>query len=93
MRLRQQAAALDNVIRTDRFDGQRNRIAQHVRDYDEGMRELNARYPEQLDVTRGPDAVGEDVRFIFAGIIAGLLVGVLACIVKFRAWEYFGGTW
>lgn len=80
------------VIHTNRFDAQKNRRARHVREYDEGMRELNARYPEQLEATRGPDCIAEDLRFLKFGLFAGLAVCIVATLVKFRAWEFLERT-
>lgn len=76
------------VIHTNRFDADRNRRARHVREYDEGMRELNARYPAHLEATRGSDCISEDLRFLKFGLIAGLAVCIVATLVKFRAWEW-----
>lgn len=94
-RLRQQITALDNVIRTDRFDGQRNRQAKLDADYASGLAEINAPVPgmEQLRQTRGPDPISADVAWIMFGLLAGVLVGVLGFVVKFRVWEYLGGVW
>lgn len=75
------------IIRTTRFDSARERRAKLAREYEEGMRELNARYPEQLDATRGPDCIDEDVRFIMRGLAAGLIVGLVLTGWKF--WPAF----
>jgi hypothetical protein len=72
------------VIQTNRFDAQKNRRARHVREYDEGMRELNARYPEQLEATRGPDCIDDDVSFMLR--VAGLIVGGLVFAIFLYAW-------
>lgn len=74
----------DNIIRTTRFDQQRNRRAAHVREYEEGMRELNAKYPEQLEATRGPDCIDDDVSFMMR--VAGLIVGGLVFAIFLYAW-------
>ena len=73
-----------SVIHTNRFDHQRNRRARHVREYDEGMRELNARYPEQLEATRGPDCIDDDVSFMMR--VAGVIVGGLVFAIFLYAW-------
>ena len=72
------------VIRTNRFDSDRNRRARHVREYDEGMRETNAKYPEQLEATRGPDCIDDDVSFMMR--VAGLIVGGLVFAIFLYAW-------
>lgn len=81
-----------SVIHTNRFDSARDRRARHVREYEEGMRELNARYPEQMEATRGPDCISEDLHFLKFGLIAGLAVCIVATLVKFRAWEFLERT-
>lgn len=75
---------MSNIIRTDRFDHQRNRRARHVREYDEGMRELNARYPAQLEETRGPDPLHDDISIMAR--IAGLILGGLVFAIFLYAW-------
>lgn len=72
------------VIRTNRFDSDRNRRAAHDREYDEGMRETNARYPEQLEATRGPDCIDDDVSFMMR--VAGVIVGGLVFAIFLYAW-------
>ena len=72
------------VIHTNRFDAQKNRRARHVREYDEGMRELNARYPEQLEATRGPDCIDDDVSFMLR--VASVIVGGLVFAIFLYAW-------
>lgn len=74
----------DNIIRTNRFDHQRDRRAAHVREYDEGMRETNARYPEQLEATRGPDCIDDDVSFMLR--VASVIVGGLVFAIFLYAW-------
>lgn len=76
----------DNIIRTTRFDHQRDRRAAHVREYDEGMRELNAPPPDmvQLPQTRGPDCIDDDVSFMMR--VAGLIVGGLLFAIFLYAW-------
>lgn len=75
---------MGELIRTTRFDHQRDRRARHIREYDEGMRELNARYPEQLEATRGPDCIDDDVSFMMR--VAGLIVGGLVFAIFLYAW-------
>lgn len=76
MRSRHDPAYLaDNIIRTDRFDANRDRLEQITRDYDAGMRDLNVRYPAQLEATRGPDAIDEDTTW--AAIIVTALIGFI----------------
>ena len=89
-RLRQQMNALDNVIRDDRFNAARERKAMIDREYDNFMREVNAAPMEQLEATRGGDPIADDLAWIAFGLLAGVMVGVLAVIVKFRIWEFFG---
>jgi len=72
------------VIHTNRFDAQKNRRARHVREYDEGMRELNARYPEQLEATRGPDCIDDNVSFMLR--VASVIVGGLVFAIFLYAW-------
>ena len=74
----------DNIIRTTRFDHQRDRRAAHVREYDEGMRELNASYQAQLPQTRGPDCIDDDVSFMMR--VAGVIVGGLVFAIFLYAW-------
>lgn len=65
------------VIRTTRFDSARERRAKLAREYDEGMRELNARYPAQLPQTRGPDPIGEEITaagFIVSALVVAIFV-------------------
>ena len=75
-----------NIIRTNRFDSDRNRRAAHVREYDEGMRELNAPPPDmaQLPQTRGPDCIDDDVSFMLR--VAGVIVGGLVFAIFLYAW-------
>lgn len=73
-----------NIIRTVRFDSDRDRRARHVREYDEGMRELNARYPEQMEATRGPDHLHDDISMMAR--IAGVIVGGLVFGIFLYAW-------
>lgn len=73
-----------NIIRTNRFDSDRNRRARDVREYDEGMRETNAKYPEQLEATRGPDCIDDDVSFMMR--VAGVIVGGLVFAIFLYAW-------
>ena len=73
-----------SVIHTNRFDHQRDRRVRHIREYDEGMRELNAKYPEQLEATRGPDCIDDDVSFMMR--VAGVIVGGLVFAIFLYAW-------
>lgn len=75
---------MGELIRTNRFDHQRDRRARHVREYDEGMRELNARYPEQMEATRGPDPLHDDISMMAR--IAGVIVGGLVFAIFLYAW-------
>lgn len=65
-----------NVIHTNRFDTDRERRAKMQDEYRRGLAELNAPLPdmEQLDATRGPDPVGEDVRTVIATVLIGAVV-------------------
>lgn len=65
------------IIRTTRFDSARNRRAKLAREYDEGMREINARYPEQHRAKRGPDPIGEEITaagFIVSALVVAIFV-------------------
>ena len=73
-----------NIIRTNRFDSDRNRRAALSREYEDGMRELNARYPEQLEETRGPDPLHDDISIMAR--IAGLILGGLVFAIFLYAW-------
>ena len=75
---------MGELIRTNRFDHQRDRRARHIREYDEGMRELNASYQAQLPQTRGPDCIDDDVSFMMR--VAGLIVGGLVFAIFLYAW-------
>lgn len=88
------------IIRTTRFDSTRELRAKNVREYDDGLRELNAPPPDmaQMRQTRGPDCIDEDVRFIMRGLAAGLIVCLIALIIKkgpviAQAWAAWGATW
>lgn len=75
-----------SIIHTTRFDSDRERRAKLAQEYRDGMRELNAPPPdmEQLPQTRGPDPIGEDLRFIMLGLCAGLVV----CLVL-TGWKFW----
>lgn len=75
---------MGELIRTNRFDHQRDRRARHIREYDEGMRELNASYQAQLPQTRGPDCIDDDVSFMMR--VAGVIVGGLVFAIFLYAW-------
>lgn len=77
------------IIHDDRFNADRERREAHTRVYDEGMRELNAPYPEQREPTRGPDPISDDMAWFAFALLYAVLFGVLAVIVKFKVWEWF----
>lgn len=71
------------VIHTTRFDAQRNRRARDLREYGDGLDELNG-YPP-LPVTR--EAPVADARYVPLGLIAGMAFAAAVACFKFRVWE------
>jgi HAD superfamily hydrolase (TIGR01490 family) len=65
-----------NIIRTDRFDSDRNRRAKLQADYHADLGEMNAPVPGmgQLPQTRGSEPIGEDVRTVVATLAVGSLI-------------------
>lgn len=73
-----------NVIRTNRFDTDRERRAKMQDEYRKGLADLNAAPMEQLEVTRGPDPIGDDVSTMMKW--AGIIVGALVFSIFLYAW-------
>ena len=71
----------DNVIRSPRFDADRNRRARHLREYGEHLDELNG-YPP-LPVTREAP-VADDISTMTKA--ATLIVGGLVFAIFLYAW-------
>ena len=73
-----------SVIHTNRFDSARNRRARHVREYDQGRCDLDARNPGQMVATRWPDPLHDDISMM--ACIAGVIVGGLVFAIFLYAW-------
>lgn len=72
------------------FNSDRNREAANLRNYHEGLAEINAPRTDmaQLKHTRGPDPIGEDLAWLKQGLLIGLSFAAIALVTHFRAWEW-----
>lgn len=71
------ANRMENTMKSydPRFDSDRERRAKMQADYHAGLAEINAPDMAQLEQTRGPDPIGDDVRAVlgFLGLVAGVV--------------------